>query len=440
MPAPDRLLHSSFACECGQTHTVPVKEVVYSDDAYHRLADAVMRESAGREIVLLADKRTYALAGTAVEQCLADAGFDVRVVVVPDGRHGSPVCDDRTYALLNNDIPAVDFFVAVGSGVINDLTKWLAFERDKGYVIAATAASMNGYTAANVAPTLAGVKALVRARAPLGVYAVPSVIESAPYELTASGFGDLQAKCISVTDWKMNSIVFGDHFCPFCAEIISSIEPLYADHPEGVRNRNPESIKAVFDALIYSGLAMTLIGTSSPASGGEHLFSHTLDMMSAVDGQPHDLHGRQVGLGTLVAGELYKRVLSLANPVVHGIPLESSASFWGPVAAAVEEQYSAKCEKYQRLAEIVEQEKQWQDLIAQLRPYTVSPAVIADRLERAGAARYLPDIGCSHARAKQALLHMHEIRTRFTIVDLAWLTGVMPGAADEILEQWLENG
>ena len=46
---------------------------------------------------------------------------------------------------------------------------------------------------------------------------------------------------------------------------------------------------------------MTMAETSAPASGGEHLISHSLDMMSSIDGQPHDLHGRQVGIGTILA-------------------------------------------------------------------------------------------------------------------------------------------
>jgi len=32
---------------------------------------------------------------------------------------------------------------------------------------------------------------------------------------------------------------------------------------------------------------------------------------------------------------------------------------------------------------------------------------------------------------------MHEIRRRFTIVDLAWLAGVLPGRADELIDEWL---
>jgi glycerol-1-phosphate dehydrogenase [NAD(P)+] len=437
MASPSSLLNTTFQCTCGQTHMVPVKSVVYSEDACEQLPVIIRNETDGISVQLLADERTMAIAGLEVEHILSSSGFTVKSHVVPDEPHGSPVCNDITVNNLRETISPPDFFVATGSGAINDLTKWLAFEQDRPYAVVATAASMNGYTAANVAPTINGVKSLIRARAPVAVHAKPSVIMQAPFELTASGFGDLQAKCISVTDWKMNSIVFGNHFCPFCANIISEIEPLYADQPEGVKNREPERIQAVFDALIYTGLAMTLIGTSAPASGGEHLFSHTLDMMSFIDGHSHALHGRQVGLGTIIAAELYTRLFALDNPVVHSIPLEINTAFWGPVSDAVAEQYSAKLDKYYQLADVIQRETEWQALLAELKPYTIPPATVAGRLERAGAARKLDDIGCSRTRAKQALLHMHQIRDRCTIIDLAWLTGILPAAADNIIDHWL---
>ena len=49
----------------------------------------------------------------------------------------------------------------------------------------------------------------------------------------------------------------------------------------------------------------------------------------------------------------------------------------------------------------------------------------------------MADIGCTRERIRSAILHMHEIRKRFTIVDLAWLTGVLPDQADDLIDQWL---
>ena len=73
----------------------------------------------------------------------------------------------------------------------------------------------------------------------------------------------------------------------------------------------------------------------------------------------------------------------------------------------------------------------------QLSPLTKDPATVKGWLTRAGAATTAADIGCSREALASAILHMHEIRKRFTIVDLAWLVGILPDAADEIIDRWL---
>ena len=66
--------------------------------------------------------------------------------------------------------------------------------RSKPAAIFATAASMNGYAAANVAPAVAGVKTLIHARAHRIVASDPAVLAAAPAALTSAGLGDVIAK------------------------------------------------------------------------------------------------------------------------------------------------------------------------------------------------------------------------------------------------------
>ena len=91
---------------------------------------AIIRsETTGNSVAILADTRTFNIAGDTVERILSSSGFSVKLCIVPDEPHGSPVCNDITVKNLCDTCPSSDFFVAVGSGVINDLTKWLAFEK-----------------------------------------------------------------------------------------------------------------------------------------------------------------------------------------------------------------------------------------------------------------------------------------------------------------------
>ena len=46
------------------------------------------------------------------------------------------------------------------------------------------------------------------------------------------------------------------------------------------------------------------------------------------------------------------------------------------------------------------------------------------------------DIGCTRGRLLDALIDAHEIRPRFTILDLAHLMGLMPSVSEHIVDAW----
>ena len=436
---PEKLLDTTFDCECGRSHKVPVRSIIYTEDALEHLPEVLGSFVSGRRIVLVADKRTWAIAGERAKEALEQTGWSVHDIIVPDTGKGGPVCDDISHGWLNDRMPPADIALAVGTGVVNDLTKWSAFEKDIPYAVFATAATMNGFTAANVAPTIKGVKSLIRARPPLAVFAIPSIIVEAPFELTASGLGDTIAKPVSTADWKFNHLFCGESFCRYCSEIINSLEPYYLDRPGDIRDRRPAAIEALFNALLYSGIAMTIIGTSAPASGGEHLFSHTLDMMSSIDGVAHDLHGRQVGLGTIFASVLYDHIFKIEKPICHPYPGDIDGEFWGPLAGNVRQEYEQKIPMLQAICEKLADGKTWGEFLAAGAAQVRSPAQIKNCLKTADAAHTFSDIGCSRERMLAAALHMHQIRKRPTIIDLAWILGIMPGAAEEIIDRWLTD-
>jgi glycerol-1-phosphate dehydrogenase [NAD(P)+] len=391
----------------------------------------------GRRIILVADRRTFDIAGSSAKKILEKNDWSVHQIIAPDSHRGSPVCDDSTHDWLNQRFPPADIALAVGSGVINDLTKWSAFDRDIPYAVFATAATMNGFTAANVAPAINGVKTLISARPPLAVFAVPSVISNAPLELTTAGLGDIIAKPLSTADWHFNNIFLDEYFCRYCSQIINTLEKYYFSQPQDIKDRRPEAVEALFNALLYSGIAMTIVGNSAPASGGEHLLSHTLDMMSTVDRTPHDLHGRQVGIGTLFSAAIYGRIFQLKNLDLHLLPSDIDTHFWGPLAQSVRRQYQQKKAMLETLPDKLTSAKTWDTFITAARNQVRSPEQIKSCLKAAGAAHTFSDIKCTPKRLLDAVLHMHEIRKRPTVVDLAWTLGILPDAAEQIIDKWL---
>jgi len=427
----------TWECACGKTHQIDPREIVYAQDALSQLPSILARASDGRRVAVLMDQRTRQAAGEAIARELPRQGWQVTQVLIPDPAPGrSPICDDLTKETLERKIPEVDLFLPVGGGVLSDLGKWLAGDRGRPFVCFATAASMNGYTSANVAPTLNGIKSLVRGRPPVAVASSPEVLAKAPYELTASGLGDILAKSVSSVDWYLNHLLFGDYYCAASVDLIADIEPLYLERSQDLLARRPEAIETLFQALLLTGAAMTMAETSAPSSGGEHLISHCLDMMSSLDGVPHDLHGRQVGVGTILMAELYRRVLELESPGFQEPCTTVDVTFWGRFAGPVEERYAEKIERLETARDQLSQGNAWDDLRGELKPMLRPPEQIQSCLKNAGAAWRAEHLGCNRERLLAAFHHAHEIRSRFTILDLARLTGVLPAAVEEIIHGW----
>ena len=358
-------------------------------------------------------------------------------LLVADGPHGDPVCDDVTVRALAARLPEADIIAGVGAGVISDLAKWLAFDAKRPAAIFATAASMNGYAAANVAPAVAGVKTLVHARAHRIVAADPAVLAAAPAALTSAGLGDVIAKWVSTADWKMNDMLFGEDYRPAIAGIIDHVEQKFLRDPNRLAAFDAAAVAGLFEALVYSGCAMTLQGSSLPASGGEHLISHTLDMRAMAEGGSHDLHGRQVGLGTIFAAALYERVLSLSAPRFSAAPLPLDRATWGASADAVGAHHAKQTARMAQACERLAQGDTWSRVRAALAPMLKSARHVKNVLVQANAAHRVADIGIDRERFLWAVLNCAQIRERFTSVDLAWVTGVLPGAAEEIVDRYL---
>jgi glycerol-1-phosphate dehydrogenase [NAD(P)+] len=406
------------------------------DCAEGDLAHALAEETVGRRATLLFDVRTYGVGGARCAKALEGVGFSVAECLVADRHGASPTCDDRTREEIVAGMPASDALVAVGSGVINDLAKWLAWDAGIPYGVFATAASMNGYSSANVAATVKGVKSLVSGRAARVIAADPRVLAAAPHPLTTSGFGDLLAKPVSTADWIVNHELFDEPYSPTLLALVDRFESSVFATPEALAEGEEHAVRSLFEALVLSGCTMTLHGSSLPASGGEHVISHTLDMMSEADGTPHDLHGRQVGIGTVVSAALWERMMQVQAPRFDPVFPPFSPSLWGRAAHAVKEQLEAKRAVLTQACEALSRPGAWDRVRSAVSPHLRSPKLLRQRLRAAHGAFKLDQIGCTRERFLTAIHHAPAMRARFTSLDLAHVMGILPEETEAIVDAW----
>jgi glycerol-1-phosphate dehydrogenase [NAD(P)+] len=434
LPAP---VIAQFASQRGE---LP-RRLVLGADAIERFAALLGKEIAGKRVALLFDERTYRAAGQECALALKAAGFSLQPLLIEDslgnGTRHPPACDDKTKTALAARMTPSDVIVGVGSGVISDLSKWLAFEARVPAAVFGTAASMNGYAAANVAPAVDGVKTLVRARAHRIVAADPAMLAAAPAELTSAGLGDVIAKTVSTLDWKMNELLFGESYSAAIAGIVDHVQDRFLRDPERLAARDPDAVGGLFEALVYSGCAMTLQGSSLPASGGEHLISHALDMRAGAEGIAHDLHGRQVGVGTIFAAALFEAAFQIEAPRFRTEPLPFDREGWGSIADSVLPHYRKQSVRLAEASQRLASGDTWQRLRGLLSPMLPDPRWLKSVLSEAGAAHRIVDLGIDRERFTWALRNSAQMRERFTSIDLGWATGVLPDQADSIIDRFL---
>ena len=125
--------------ETGGTVTIATRSIVVADTLAGREAELVSGLSFGRKLAVVSDPATQSVLGARVEAALRGR-FDVQSIVLS----GSPYPDDDTVTAIRSASARVDGFIAVGSGTINDLTKYASALEGKPYAVFAPAPSMNG--------------------------------------------------------------------------------------------------------------------------------------------------------------------------------------------------------------------------------------------------------------------------------------------------------
>lgn len=293
-----------YSCACGKSHKVDIQAIRVGSGVIQELP-GILRDLDASHIFLVADNYTYEAAGRQVEQLLDQAGlayhkrvFQTETPLVPNEYALGSVLA----AMTSQD----DMLLAVGSGTLNDVTKYVSARTGIPYVIAATAPSMDGY-ASTVAPTiLDGFKTTLPAVYPAAIVADVDILKDAPMPMLTAGFGDIIGKFTSLADWRLSHQLNGEYYCPEVAGVIEAAVETCAANAQALAQREPQAIQAVTEALILSGLAMGMVGVSRPASGAEHQMAHYWEMDALRRGEEHPLHGNAVGVGTVLAASLYE--------------------------------------------------------------------------------------------------------------------------------------
>jgi len=394
--------------------------------------------------VVIADETTWEIAGKEVHERLEAAGRRLAAPFVFPGRpvlHADyePI-EELVTALRGHDaLP-----VAVGSGTLNDITKRAAFECERPYLCVGTAASMDGYTAFGASITKDGYKRTMECSAPRALLADVEVLTGAPTAMTASGYADLLGKVTAGADWIVADLLEVE---PVDRPVWSLVQDGLREatrRPAELRAGDPAATGALIEGLVMSGLAMQAAGSSRPASGAEHQFSHLWEMegLGAEDDPPLS-HGFKVGLGTIAIASFYERLLARDLSQVQPDPawpseaeLEARVRAAHPTQtladAAVRESLTKHPDRETLAARLALVRERWGDLRERVQAQLLPAQVLRGMLEAAGCPTSPEQIGLSQDEFRATFVRARMIRRRYTALDLAAEAGVLDDCVAEL--------
>lgn len=446
-----QLADTTLQCpNCGREHCIPIKMVDSGTDLVKKLPTVInaVHPEVTSHIGVVYDRHIEDKINT-----LFFEPFDrlrYQSTRLPLGEEGllleaSTELGDRAAIDMPDNI---DFLIGVGSGVICDLTKWIATKHNLPFLLMGTAASMNAYTSITGTMTENNVKSTRWLNPAKAVLMDSALIASAPHEMTCAGVGDLLARQVANADWKLSHIIRDTYFCPVPFQMMATFQEQFLPEIEKLQSKNFDALQKLSDAIMASGYSMTILdGETSPSSGSEHIISHFFDFQHEVFGKPKNLHGAQVGIGTIIMGTAFE-VLQEIDPVQLDIDKIERRRL---SQTAVQLDNRRIFEDYHGVFNHVVASKRipdkdfriyiqkiidsWEIIWKEIQSFLMPADLIRQAMQATGGHTKLAKVQRTPEDTLQALLYGPRYRPRYTILDLYWELGLFPQYAQIILEK-----
>lgn len=387
-------------------------------------------------LCLVADDNTWDALGADVERMVREEEMEVEPIVL----RGDEVRADEEHIMqvLLPVLPRECVYVAVGSGTLTDIARFVSHRTGRRFISLPTAPSVDAFASMNSPLVVRGFKQTFSAQLPMAIFADLETLCSGPSAMIAAGFGDILGKYICLADWRLAHLLWDAPYDIQAAQLTrESLECVMA-HTRAIGRGKPEAIKSLMEALIASGLSMARVGSSRPASGSEHHLSHFWEMQLLQHRRSPILHGAKVGAGAVLMAREYGRIRKICQKEAIRRLRESKMpdktrqkeeirEAYGTIAGAILESHRSFLDisprRFEALKEAIAEH--WDEI--QGIAATVPPArILRQRLREAGGQPDPCALGLSPHQVSMALRAAHYIRNRFTVRKLELALGMEP--------------
>jgi glycerol-1-phosphate dehydrogenase [NAD(P)+] len=264
------------------------------------------------QALIVADENTLQACGKQVSDAVAESGLRLKKLIL----HGHPwvSADENSVVQALQALEGQEYLlIAVGSGTLTDIVRYVAFQTRLPFLSIPTAASVDAYTSITAAMTLGKMKHSFIMKPAEAVYAHLPTLLAAPQRLTASGFSDMLAKYTALADWKLAHVLIGETYDDAVAQQVGYALQACVQKAEAIRAANPDGLAQLFTGLAVSGICMAAVRNSRPAAGAEHSLSHFWEISHQLQQRPEALHGEKAGVASVIIARLYERLRGISR-------------------------------------------------------------------------------------------------------------------------------
>ena len=424
-----------YDCACGRHHQMNMDYIKIGPGAITSIPEGLAAMGVKRPFIVC-DVNTKKAAWDKVKAALDGANIDYTFFCFPMAEV-EPDEHAMGSMLLAFD-PKCDCVLGIGSGVINDSCKVLAHAIGCKQMIVGTAPSMDGYASSSSSMVINGCKVSLINACPAAIICDIDVIKDAPMRMLHAGLGDMLAKYIGLCEWRIVELINGEYYCENVASLMRASLKKIVENAPGLRRREPQAVQATVEGLVLSGIAMSYAGTSRPASGMEHYFSHLWEMMALERKVPYELHGIQVGVGTLLALRTYDHIRAMTPDREKALAFvqnfdtaawenEMRRIFGSAAEGLIRQEYETlhnndKAAHQERLERIIANWDKIQQIISEELPETAKIEALMREVE----APMLPaDIRIDNQDTNDAFHYARNTRNKYLTSSMLWDLGVL---------------
>ena len=272
------------------------REVIGGHGAIEKIGEVFNKLTSSKSGIIVTGQTTVKLAGERVKDLLKSSGIETSIVITGQAT-------EENVEKVKEQTRKVDarVIIGIGGGTKIDIAKKSAFDLGLDFISIPTSASHDGVASPRATISKNGLSSSVEATMPAAIIADTEIIVTAPFRFLASGAADVLSNLPALRDWNLGHRLKGEKVSSSAYAISEFAAREIINNASQIKPHIEESVWLVIKQIVFSGIAMSVAGSSRPASGSEHMFAHAVDTIKKGNG----LHGELCGIGSIIAMYLH---------------------------------------------------------------------------------------------------------------------------------------